>query len=71
MASVQAIKNAFVEDDDVVIPMDSGPAKRAKKGGENGVGADDRVGALPRRSGGRWTRRRKSTSRCASDGIRA
>ena len=42
MASVQAIKNAFVEDDDVVIPMDSGPAKRAKKdGGENGVGADD------------------------------
>ena len=31
MASVQAIKNAFVEDDDVVIPMDSGPAKRAKK----------------------------------------
>jgi ATP-dependent RNA helicase DDX41 len=44
MASVQAIKNAFVEDDDVVIPMDSGPAKRAKKGGENGVGADDRVG---------------------------
>ena len=46
MASVQAIKNAFVEDDDVVIPMDSGPAKRAKKdGGENGVGADDRGGA--------------------------
>ena len=45
MASVQAIKNAFVEDDDVVIPMDSGPAKRAKKGGENeapnGVGADE------------------------------
>ena len=47
MASVQAIKNAFVEDDDVVIPDTSGMpvTKRAKMGGENeapnGVGAGE------------------------------
>ena len=37
MASVKAIKNAFVEDDDVVIPDTSGMpvTKRAKMGGEN------------------------------------
>ena len=47
MASVKAIKNAFVEDDDVVIPDTSGMpvTKRAKMGGENeapnGVGAGE------------------------------